>query len=120
VVITILTAVALVGVEPSWFEGKQWTLSTTTSRRVSSSKGPSTTKGRATPPKKGQRVAKKEHNKDEVAMTEYHFEGLNATVQMKQNWWHAHEPAAGVTAKGMPAPTWEVTVNLDSHRCASQ
>ena len=43
--------------------------------------------GKGTPQGKG--------DKDEVAMTEYHFEGINTTLQMKQNWWHSHEKAAG-------------------------
>jgi len=39
-------------------------------------------------------------------MTEYELVGLNRTVQMKQNWWHAHEAGAGPSG-GQPAPTWE-------------
>lgn len=50
-------------------------------------------------------------DKDEVAMTEYHFEALNRTLQMKQNWWHAHEASAGTSSQkaGSPAPMWEAS-----------
>jgi len=57
--------------------------------------------------KKDKKKENKKENRDEVMMTEYFFVGINHTVQMKQNWWHATEAAAGEKALGQPAPTWE-------------
>lgn len=53
------------------------------------------------------KASAKPKNKDEVGMTEYHLAGLNHTLHMKQNWWHAHEASAGEKVIGQPVPTWE-------------
>ena len=45
-------------------------------------------------------------NQLQVATIEYELAGLNITLRMKQNWWHAHE-ASGGRSPGQPVPYWE-------------